>query len=65
MLAKCYIRSVVLWEAETWNSRSLEEKRLEALATKDMEEIRWNEKIRNVEVIRRVEYGTMNINKNK
>ncbi|MGP1933413.1 MAG: hypothetical protein ACTS8P_01905, partial [Arsenophonus sp. NC-XBC3-MAG3] len=54
-LAKCYIWSVALYGAETWTLRKEDEKRIEALEMwiwRRMEGIKWNDKVRNEEVLR-------------
>ncbi|KAI5717433.1 hypothetical protein M8J77_005795 [Diaphorina citri] len=55
--AKCYIWSVVLYGSETWTMRKKEEKYLESFEMwlwRRMEKIKWSDKIRNEEVLRRV-----------
>lgn len=55
--AKCYIWSVVLYGSETWTVRKKEEKYLESFEMwlwRRMENIKWSDKIRNEEVLRRV-----------
>ncbi|KAI5752247.1 hypothetical protein M8J77_015168 [Diaphorina citri] len=56
--AKCFIWSVVLYGSETWTLRKKEEKYLESFEMwlwRRMENIKWSDKIRNEEVLRRVE----------
>lgn len=56
-LAKCFIWSVVLYGAETWTLRKEGERRLEALEMwiwRRMEQVKWEDQIRNEEVLRRV-----------
>uniref|UniRef100_A0A8D8UAM4 Craniofacial development protein 2 n=1 Tax=Cacopsylla melanoneura TaxID=428564 RepID=A0A8D8UAM4_9HEMI len=55
--AKCYIWSVVLYGSETWTLRKKEEKYLESFEMwlwRRIENIKWSDKIRNEEVLRRV-----------
>ena len=57
-LAKCYVWSVALYGAETWTLRREEEKRLEAFEMwvwRRMEKISWTDKVKNVEVLGRIE----------
>lgn len=53
-LVKCYIWSVALYGAETWTMRKIDKKMLEVVEmwiwTK-MEGIKWDERIRNEEVL--------------
>lgn len=56
-LAKCFIWSVALYGAETWTLRKEDERRLEAFEMwiwRRMEGIKWVDKVRNEEVLRRV-----------
>ena len=56
-LAKCYVWSVALYGAETWTLMKEDEKRLEAFEMwvwRAMEKVRWVDKVRNDEVLRRI-----------
>ncbi|KAL1446126.1 hypothetical protein WDU94_014018 [Cyamophila willieti] len=56
--AKCYIWSVVLYGAETWTLKKKEEKYLESFEMwlwRRIESIKWSDKVRNEEVLRRVD----------
>uniref|UniRef100_A0A8D8TDU0 Craniofacial development protein 2 n=1 Tax=Cacopsylla melanoneura TaxID=428564 RepID=A0A8D8TDU0_9HEMI len=56
--AKCYVWSVVLYGAETWTLRKKEEKYLESFEMwlwRRVESIKWSDKIRHEEVLRRVD----------
>jgi hypothetical protein len=55
-LVKCYIWSIALYGAETWTLRKVDQKYLETfemLCWRIME-IRWTDRVRNEEVLRRV-----------
>lgn len=55
--AKCYVWSVLLYGCETWVMRKQEEKYLESFELwlwRRMEGIKWTDKVRNEEVLRRV-----------
>ncbi|KAI5728388.1 hypothetical protein M8J77_014772 [Diaphorina citri] len=55
--AKCYIWSVVLYGSETWTMRKKEETYLESFEMwlwRRIENIKWSDKVRNEEVLRRV-----------
>ncbi|KAI5728919.1 hypothetical protein M8J77_006673 [Diaphorina citri] len=55
--AKCYIWSVVLYGCETWTMRKKEETYLESFEMwlwRRIENIKWSDKVRNEEVLRRV-----------
>ena len=55
--AKCYVWSIVLYGCESWVIRKKEEKYLESFEMwlwRRMEGIKWTEKVRNEEVMRRV-----------
>uniref|UniRef100_A0A8D8XRU9 Endonuclease-reverse transcriptase n=1 Tax=Cacopsylla melanoneura TaxID=428564 RepID=A0A8D8XRU9_9HEMI len=55
--AKCFIWSVVLYGSETWTMRKKEEKFLENFEMwlwRRIENIKWSDKIRNEEVLKRV-----------
>ncbi|KAI5746408.1 hypothetical protein M8J77_003278 [Diaphorina citri] len=56
--AKCYVWSVVLYGAETWTMRKKEEKYLESFEMwvwRRLEGIKWSDRVRNEEVLRRVD----------
>ncbi|KAJ4445717.1 hypothetical protein ANN_12402 [Periplaneta americana] len=56
-LVKCFVWSVVLYEAETWTLRRNEEKRLEAFEMwicRRMKCVKWTDRIRNEAVLERV-----------
>lgn len=56
-MAKCFIWSVALYGAETWTLRKEDERRLEAFEMwtwRRMEGIKWEDKVRNEEVLCRV-----------
>ena len=56
-LVKCYIWSIVLYGAETWMLRAVDQKHLESfemLCWKRMEKINWTDHVRNEEVLLRV-----------
>ncbi|KAI5742530.1 hypothetical protein M8J77_008273 [Diaphorina citri] len=55
---KCYVWSVVLYGAETWTMRKKEEKYLESFEMwvwRRLEGIKWSDRVRNEEVLRRVD----------
>lgn len=55
--AKCYVWSVVLYGAETWTLRKKEERFLESFEMwvwRRLKGIKWSDKVRNEEVLRRV-----------
>ena len=56
-LVKCYIWSVLLYGAETWSLRKEEIKRIEAMEMwlwRRMEGVRWEDRVTNEEVLKRV-----------
>jgi len=56
-LVECLVWSVALYGAETWTLRRNEEKRLEAFEMwvwRRMERVKWTDKVRNVDVLERV-----------
>ena len=55
--AKCYVWSVLLYGCESWVIRRIEEKYLESFEMwlwRRMERIKWTDRVRNEEVLRRV-----------
>jgi len=55
---KCYIWSIVLYGAETWTLRAVVQKHLESFEMwcwRRMEKISWTDRVRNGEVLLRVE----------
>ena len=57
-MAKSLVWSVALYGAETWTLRKQDERRIEAFEMwmwRRMEKISWTDKVRNEEVLRRVE----------
>jgi len=55
-LVKCYIWSIALYGAETWTSGAVDQKHLESFEmwSRRMEKIRWNDHVRNEEMLLRV-----------
>jgi hypothetical protein len=56
-LVKCYIWSIVLYNAETWTLRKAEQKYLESFelwCLRRMEKMIWTDRVRNEEVLHRV-----------
>jgi hypothetical protein len=56
-LVKCYIWSMVLYGAETWTLRAVDQKHLESFEMwcwRRMEKISWTDHVRNEEVLLRV-----------
>lgn len=56
-LVKCYIWSIALYGAETWTMRKREKKYLESFEMwcwRRIEKVKWNERVTNDEVLRRV-----------
>ena len=56
-LVKCYIWSIVLYDAETWTLRAVDHKHLESFEMwcwRRMEKISWTDHVRNEEVFLRV-----------
>ena len=56
-LMKCYIRSMALYGAETWTLRAADQKYLESFEMwcwRRMEKISWTDRVRNEEVLFRV-----------
>jgi hypothetical protein len=56
-LVKCYIWSIVLYSAETWTLRAVDQKHVESfeMCWRRMEKIIWTDHVRNEEVLLRVE----------
>ena len=57
MYIKCYIWSIVLYGAETWTLRAVDQKHLESFEMwcwRRMEKISWTDHVRNEEVLLRV-----------
>jgi hypothetical protein len=53
-LVKCYIWSIVLYGAETWTLRAVDQKNLESLEMwcwRRMEKISWTDPVRNEDVL--------------
>ena len=53
-LVRCYVRSIALYDAETWILRKFEQKYLESFEMwcwRKMENIKWSEKLTNEEVL--------------
>ncbi|MGX9339094.1 hypothetical protein, partial [Pantoea dispersa] len=56
-LVKCYIWSIALYGSETWTMRKMEKKYLESFEMwcwRRMEKVKWTDRMRNYEVLRRV-----------
>jgi hypothetical protein len=56
-LAKCYVWSIVLYGAETWTLRAVEQKHMESFEMwcwRRMEKISWTDHVRNKDVLLRV-----------
>jgi hypothetical protein len=54
---KCYIRGIVLYGAETWTLRAVDEKNLESFEMwcwRKVEKISWTDHVRNEDVLLRV-----------
>jgi hypothetical protein len=52
-LVKCYIWSIVFYDAETWTLRAIDQKHLESFemwCSRRMEKISWTDHVRNKEV---------------
>ena len=59
-LVKCFVWSIVLYDAETWTLRRNEQKQLEAFEMcvwRRMERVKWTDKIKNSVVLERVGEG--------
>ena len=57
---KCFVWSVVLYAAETWTLRRNEQKQVEAFEMRVWRRIgrvKWTDKIKNADVLERVEEG--------